>query len=117
MSCRGESNEQYLSIRIAKARAWFSPVLPVLESSGFVFGNVLAPLHKAGAESAMDNAPLKLVKLSHPVLIVAGGRSHHSIEKVDQVLVEFRRVLQIAHMPGLADDVELRSSDLPLHGF
>jgi hypothetical protein len=117
MSRRGESNEEELSIWIAKARIRLPPILAVLESFGFLLGNVLAPLHKPRAEAAMDDALLKLVELSHPVLMVAGERLHHPIEKIDQVLVEFRCVLQIAHMSGLADDVELRSGDLPLHGF
>jgi hypothetical protein len=117
MSSRGESDEQELSRRIAEARVWSSPILPVRKSSGLLFGNEFSPLHKAGAEAAMDYASLKLVELSHPVLIVAGRRLHHPGKEVDQVLVEFRRVLQIAHVSSVTDDLDLRSGDLSLHGF
>ena len=117
MSRWSESDEEEPSIWIAKARVWSPPILPVLKSSRFFFGDMLAPLHKPWTKAAMDDVSLKFLKLSHPILMVAGARLPHPIKKVDQMLVEFRRILQIAHMSSVADHLELRSGDLPLHGF
>jgi hypothetical protein len=117
MSGRGKSDQEELSFWIAEARIWFPPILPVFKPSGLLDCYFLAPLHKPWAKAATDNVFLKLLELSHLVLKVAGARLRHPIEEVNQVLVECWRVLQIAHVSGLTDDMELRPGDLPLQGF
>ena len=117
MGRRGKPNQEKFSMRVAEARVRFSPVLPLLESSGFLFSYLFSPLYKSWTKAAADYVLLKPLELSHPIPLVAIVRLFDPIEKTDQVLVEFNRIFQIAHVSGLRDNVEFRADNVLLHGF
>jgi hypothetical protein len=75
---RSEADQEDLCSWIAKAWIWFSPVAPIREPPGFFSGDLLAPSNKPGAESALNDLLLDLVKLSHSGLSPTSGRKKTS---------------------------------------
>ena len=117
MGCRGQSYEKQLGTWIAETRTRFSPVPPVLKSSGLLLSNTLTPFHKPWALTASYDASLKGFEFCHPSVVRAAKGLLHPVEKVDEVFVKEWSILHIAHVCGVGDDVKFGSRNLLLHCF
>lgn len=58
--CRGQTYQQQFSVRVAEARIWLSPVIPVRKAPRLLLGNLFSPSNQTRTESAADDPFLKL---------------------------------------------------------